>query len=500
MSETEKKIRSLSGSLPTNIRRRESSISESAGRIPPQAVDLEEAVLGAVMLEKNALSEIIDILQPEAFYKESHREIYECIRELFNEGEAIDILTVTNALRKKNKLQFVGGAHTISELTNRVASSANIDYHARIVAEKYILRELIRISSEIQKDAFEASADVFDILDDAEQKLFNVTEGNLKNSYSPMSSLVDQAIRSIEERSKSGEGLSGIPSGFSALDRITNGWQRSDLIIIAARPGMGKTALALTMARNAAVDHKKPAAIFSLEMSSVQLVSRLLSSEARINAEKLRSGNVEDHEIEQINHKTDKLSEAEIYIDDTPGINIFELRAKCRRLKAQKDIQLIVIDYLQLMNGDSSNRKIGNREQEISNISRSLKGIAKELGVPVIALSQLSRAVETRGTSKKPQLSDLRESGSIEQDADQVLFVYRPEYYNIPETEEGMPTDGLAQLLIAKNRHGKTDTVNLKFIKEFATFEDDPGVFTGDAPSGFVTLGSRMNDEDEQVF
>lgn len=441
------------------------------GKIPPQAIDLEEAVLGALMIEKDAISEVVDVLKPDSFYKDENMEIYRAILSLFEKSQPIDILTVTNELRQRGTLEQTGGPFYIGELSNKVGSAANIEYHARIIAEKYILRELIRISSDIQKDAFEETTDVFDLLDKSEQSLFGVAEGNLRSTYDSMSTLIKKAIEQIEELKDKTDGLSGVPSGFTALDRVTSGWQASDLVIIAARPGMGKTSFVLSLARNASVDFNLPIAVFSLEMSAIQLVHRLISSEAGIDAKKLRSGELEGYEWQQLHTNISALSEAPIYIDDTPGLNIFELRAKCRRLKAQHGIQMVIIDYLQLMSGNSENRNT-NREQEISAISRALKGMAKELSIPVIALSQLSREVEKRGGTKKPILSDLRESGSIEQDADQVMFIYRPEYYGLTEDENGNPVNGVAEIIIAKNRHGSVETIPLRFIDKFAKFAE----------------------------
>ena len=408
--------------------------SESLGKLPPQAVDIEEVVLGALMLEQHALSSVIDILKVESFYKEAHQNIYESIVQLFNNSDPVDIKTVVHQLRKNGKLELVGGSYYIADLTTRVNSAANIEYHARIISEQSIKRQLIRISSELVTDAYEDTTDVFQLLDRTEQALFQVSESHIRKNYDKMSSLLTKAISQIEERKNKKDGLTGVPSGFTALDRITSGWQPSDLVIIAARPGMGKTAFVVSAMRNAAIDHGQGVAIFSLEMSSVQLVNRLISAEAELESEKLKRGEMADYEWEQLLHKTSKLSEAPIFIDDTPGLSILELRAKARRLAQQHDIKLLIIDYLQLMSGGDANKNSGgNREQEIASISRALKGIAKELNIPVIALSQLSRAVETRGGDKKPQLSDLRESGSIEQDADMVMFLYRPEYYGITQ-------------------------------------------------------------------
>lgn len=482
-------------------------ITDGLGKLPPQAIDLEEAVLGALMLEKDALSTVIDILKPESFYSDGHKEIYAAIVELFNNSEPVDMRTVANQLRKSGKLEVVGGSYYIAELTSKVSSAANVEFHARIVTEMAIKRELIRVASEIHHEAYEDTTDVFQLLDKTEQSLFEISEANIRKNYDNMRSLMAQAIHELEERKNHKDGLTGIPSGFSALDRVTSGWQKSDLVIIAARPGMGKTAFVVSALRNAAVDFNHAVAIFSLEMSSVQLVNRLISAEAELESEKIKKGNLADYEWEQLIHKTNKLSNAPIFIDDTPALSILELRAKCRRLKAQHDVQLIVIDYLQLMSGDSS-KGGGNREQEIASISRALKGIAKELEVPVIALSQLSRAVETRGGDKRPQLSDLRESGSIEQDADMVMFLYRPEYYGITEDESGLPTIGTGEVIIAKHRNGSLENVNLKFIGKFTKFADldNAGFSGGDFPggggipsefddtSGTITLGSRLND------
>ncbi|NVJ46540.1 MAG: replicative DNA helicase [Cytophagia bacterium] len=456
------------------------------GKLPPQATDLEEAVLGALMLEKDALTNVIDILSPNSFYKDSHKEIYQAIYDLFQASEPIDILTVTSQLRKSGTLEMAGGPYYITQLTNRVSSAANIEYHARIIVEQSIKRELIRISSEIQKDAYEDTTDVFQLLDRMEQSLFEVSEANIRKEYDSMKNIMATALEEIQARKDHQDGLTGVPSGFTALDRVTSGWQKSDLVIIAARPGMGKTAFVVSALRNAAVDHGQGCAIFSLEMSSVQLVNRLISAEAELGSEKIKKGTLAEHEWAQLVHKTANLTKAPIFIDDTPGLSILELRAKCRRLKQQHDIQLVVIDYLQLMSGDSSKSGggSGNREQEIASISRALKNLAKELSVPVIALSQLSRAVETRGGDKRPQLSDLRESGSIEQDADMVMFLYRPEYYGITEDENGMPTQGTGEVIIAKHRNGSLENVQLKFIGQFTKFCDLDMNFGGTATYG----------------
>jgi replicative DNA helicase len=467
-------------------------ISESLGKLPPQAPDLEEAVLGALMLEKNALTSVIEFLRPEHFYSEAHKLIYEAIIDLFKNSEPVDMRTVVNQLRKNGKLELIdgNGAFKIAELTSKVSSAANIEYHARIIIEMAIKRSLIEIASQIHHDAYEDTTDVFELLDKTEQNIFQISDSNLRKNYDTMKSLMFQAIQELQEKKNHKDGLTGIPSGFSKLDRVTSGWQKSDLVIIAARPGMGKTAFIVSALRNAAVDFNYPVAIFSLEMASLQLVNRLISAEAELESEKIKKGNLAEFEWQQLVHKTNRLSSAPIFIDDTPALSILELRAKCRRLKAEHNIQMVVVDYLQLMKGEAG----GNREQEIASISRALKGVAKELNIPVIALSQLSRGVETRGGDKRPQLSDLRESGSIEQDADIVMFLYRPEYYKITVDEDGMPTQGLAEVVIAKHRNGSLENVKLKFIGKYTKFADFDGPVGNENPfSGMITKESRLN-------
>ncbi|WP_432710940.1 replicative DNA helicase [Pedobacter sp.] len=464
------------GQEKSNYTARKTRLNNTAGgmgRIPPQAIDLEEAVLGALMLEKDALSTVIDILKPEVFYQESHKKIFEAIHLLFQKSKPVDILTVTTELRNLGTLEMVGGAYYITNLTNRVASAANIEYHARIISQKYIQRELIRISSEIIQNAYEDTTDIFDLLDHAEKNLFDIAQNNLRRDTQKMDEIIKQSLATLEELRTKTDGLTGVPSGFTDLDRITGGWQKSDLVIIAARPAMGKTAFVLTCARNAAVDFQKPVVVFSLEMSSVQLVNRLISGETEIEQEKIRKGNLAEWEWQQLHSKIGRLTEAPLLIDDTPALNIFEFRAKCRRLKSQYDIQMVIIDYLQLMHGKGEGGG-GNREQEIGSISRALKSVAKELNVPVLALSQLSRAVENRPgqNGKRPLLSDLRESGSIEQDADMVLFLYRPEYYGITEDEQGRSQAGIGEVIIAKHRNGETGIVPLRFIGKYVKFAD----------------------------
>ncbi len=474
------------------------------GKVQPQAVPLEEAVLGALMLDRDALPMVMDILRPDSFYLESHQLIYRAIIRLFERSNPVDLLTVTEEMRKAGDLDKVNGGYYLVELTHRVASAANIEYHARIIAQKHIQRELISVSTRTIRDAYEDTTDVFNLLDEAEKGLFGITQNNLSRSYESMGSLSSRVLKQIEELAGKTDGLTGVPSGFTDLDRLTSGWQPSDLVIVAARPGMGKTAMVLAIMLNAAKDFGKGVAMFSLEMASTQLVQRLISMEAEIPGSKMRNGKLEDYEWQQLQTTVERLNSVPIFIDDTPAINIFELRAKCRRLKMQHDIQLIIIDYLQLMTGASENNRNANREQEIAGISRALKSLAKELNVPVIALSQLSRAVEVRGGSKRPQLSDLRESGSIEQDADIVAFIYRPEYYQILEDENGQSLKGIAEFIVAKHRHGALDTVRLKFTDTFAKFGnlDDPAFaglqdpLAGPFSPSVITMPSRMNEED----
>ena len=470
-------------------------ISLEKGKLQPQAIELEEAVLGAMMIDKKGVDDVIDILQPDAFYKEAHKHIFEAIVQLFTDTQPIDLLTVSSQLKKNAKRELAGGDFYLIQLTQKISSSAHIEFHSRIILQKFIQRSLIRISTEIIEDSYDETADVFDLLDKAESKLYEVTQGNIKRSSETAQSLVLQAKKRIEEIAGQ-EGLSGVATGFDKLDKLTSGWQPSDLIIIAARPAMGKTAFVLSMARNMAIDFNMPVALFSLEMASVQLITRLISSETGLSSEKLRTGKLEKHEWEQLSTKVKNLEKAPLFIDDTPSLSIFDLRAKARRLVSQHGIRIIIVDYLQLMTAGGNSKGGGNREQEISTISRNLKALAKELNVPVIALSQLSRAVETRGSSKRPLLSDLRESGAIEQDADIVSFLYRPEYYKIDEwdDDEASPTAGQAEIMIAKHRNGSIENVRLKFIGHLGKFDnlDDYG-------SGYDDLPSSMN-QDENAF
>ena len=479
-----------------NIQRNVSVFDLEHGKTQPQALELEEAILGALMIDNEALNTVIDIISSHSFYKEAHKEIFRAISNLFASSQPVDLLTVSNELKRNGQLDMIGGDYYLSQLTQKVASSAHIETHARIVVQKHIQRELIKVSSKILKDAYDDTIDVLELLDRAESNLFEIADGNIKKNYDSAQSLIAEAITKIEDIAKR-QGMSGVPSGFSKLDSVTSGWQNSDLIIIAARPGMGKTAFALSMARNIAVDHEIPVGIFSLEMSSVQLITRLISSETELPSEKLRKGDIQDHEWNQLHSKISGLEKAKLYIDDTPSLSVFDLRAKCRRLKSKYDIGVIIVDYLQLMTS-GVDKKSGNREQEISTISRSLKSIAKELDIPIIALSQLNRSVETRGGSKRPLLADLRESGAIEQDADIVSFIYRPEYYNQEVWDDGSedPTEGQAEIIIAKHRNGGLDNIRLKFVARLAKFEN----ISNNNFSGEIESSMNENTKNETPF
>jgi replicative DNA helicase len=460
------------------------------GKKPPQAIDMEEAVLGALMIENSAIVDIQGLLVSESFYLETHQKIYMAIVDLAGRHEVIDIYTVATELKKTDNLEFVGGAYYLSELTGKIGSAAHIEYHAKIIAQKYIQRKLIEISSEIQRESFDDKTDVNDLLDSAQQKVFELAERNMRNEAKPISVVIEKAIEEMEITSARSDGFSGVPSGFTSLDRITSGWQPSSLVIVAARPSMGKTAFVLSMARSVAVDFNRGVAFFSLEMSSIELVKRLMISETGISSEKIKNGKLEDHEWYQLETKIQALSEAPLYIDDTPALSIFEFRSKARRLVQNHKIELIIVDYLQFMTGPPE--KSAMREQEISAISRSLKAIAKELNVPVIALAQLNRNVEMRAGNKRPQLSDLRDSGAIEQDADIVAFIHRPEYYGLYEDEQGNSTVGIAEIILAKHRNGAVGEVKLRFRSEEAKFYDleDPGI----SPQSH-TIGSKMNSD-----
>lgn len=493
------------------------------GKVPPQAKELEEAVLGAIMLEKSAFDTVVEILKPECFYVDANQRIYRAMQGLAIKSLPIDLLTVVEELKFREELDIVGGPYYITKLTNSVVSSANIDAHSRIILQKFIQRELIRISGEIIGDAYEDSIDVFDMLDEAEGKLFEITNNHLRKNFDSIDAVLVKTIQRIEDMRNRQEDITGVPTGFPSMDKLTYGWQNTDLIILAARPSVGKTAFALNLVRSAAMHPTKPTAVgfFSLEMSSSQLVQRILSAESEIWLEKIARGKLEEHEMKQLYKKgIEKLSKAPVFIDDTPALNIFELRAKCRRLKNKHNVGLVIIDYLQLMSGSGDGRN-SNREQEISKISRDLKGLAKELQIPIIALSQLSREVEKRKEGNKiPQLSDLRESGAIEQDADMVMFLYRPEYYDITSNEMGESNKGETYVKIAKHRNGSLDTIKLRALLHIQKFVEDeaggndfgsplPGAGGGggswkpvsgldsggdDGAKLYIQKGSKMND------
>ena len=494
-----------------------------AGKVTPQAVEFEEAVLGALMIDDSAVSNILDFLQPQMFYVTANQHIFNAIKKLFAMTQPIDLLTVTNQLRKDKLLDVVGGAAYLSGLTNRITTAANIEYHARVVMEKFVVRELIHNCNDIITDSYDESNDVLDLLDKAETKIFSIIENNFKRDSKELHQVVTLALNELDKMRQNTDKLQGVPSGIRAIDEKTGGFQKSDLIIMAGRPGMGKTSFVLSIARNAALDHNCPVAFFSLEMSAAQLVQRLFSMESGIETEHIAKGQLTNDEWSRLMNSIGALESSNLIIDDTPALSIFDLRAKCRRLKHKYDIKMVIIDYLQLMQvGSENNNKGGNREQEISQISRSLKALAKELDIPVIALAQLSRAVVTRGGTKRPLLSDLRESGSIEQDADLVLFIYRPEYYKMDtfDDDSQTPSQGLADIMFEKNRHGSTGNVRVRFQSQYTKFSDvETGYYTGsvntfsdtDMPTppgfpgiptnamspspSFITYESSMNDD-----
>ena len=438
-----------------------------AGKLPPQAPELEEAVIGAILLE-DCISSVSLILHPQSFYIQKHSQIYQAVLRLYEKSHPIDLLTIVQELKRTNELDEIGGAYFVSSLTNRVASSSNVEFHARIIQQKFIQREIIRISSQTINKAFEEGCDVFDVLESAEHELYKITAGNIKNDLESTSALVGKAIKEIEKAGQNVDGTSGVPSGIRSIDKITGGWQKSDLIIVAGRPAMGKTAFVISVASNASFQFNKKVAVFSLEMSKMQLIKRLISSEAEINAEYLKTGRLSSEQWNQLNERVERMYSENLFIDDTPSLSVVELKAKARRFKEKFNCELIVVDYLQLMSGEKGSK--GNREQEIAYISRSLKALAKDIDVPIIALSQLSRAVESRGGDKRPQLSDLRESGAIEQDADMVIFLHRPEYYGITEDANGSSTAGYAEAIIAKHRNGATDSASMRFVSQFTKF------------------------------
>ncbi len=445
------------------------NLQDSSGRVPPQAVEVEKYVLGATLIDPEAVSIATEILPADAFYLPKHRKIYQALLDLSAKGQPIDIITVTEQLRATKQLDFVGGISYLDDLTEHVATSANTEHHARIISQKALLRNLIGAMGKRITEAYDPATDAFELLDAAEKDLFSISESQVRRSAKNLKDVVRETIDHIQSIADRPDGLSGVASGFTDLDKLTGGWQDSDLVIIAGRPSMGKTAFALACARNAALASRSPVscAIFSLEMSARQLTQRLLTSEAKVNAQNARTGKLSQNDLHAVVEAAGKLGLAPIFIDDSDGLGILELRAKCRRLKSEHNIGLVLVDYLQLMEGQSRD----NREQEIANISRSLKGLAKELDIPVIALSQLNRNAEDR-KDRRPQLSDLRESGAIEQDADVVAFIYRASYYGIETDKDGHSTKGVAEIIVGKHRNGPTGTVKLNFETDFARFSN----------------------------
>ncbi len=462
--------------------------------IQPQAPELEKVVLGALMVESDAYSLVSEILRPESFYEHRHQLIYQAISALAIQQQPVDILTVTEQLKKTGDLEEVGGPFYVTQLSGMVASSAHIEFHARIIAQKFLARELITFTSNIQTKAFDESLDVDDLMQEAEGKLFEISQQNMKKDYTQINPVIKEAYDLLQKAAARTDGLSGLASGFHALDKMTSGWQNSDLIIIAARPAMGKTAFVLSMAKNIAVNSKVPVALFSLEMSNVQLVNRLIVNVCEITGEKIKSGQLAPYEWGQLDYKIKDLYDAPLYVDDTPSLSVFELRTKARRLVREHNVRIIIIDYLQLMN--ASGMSFGSRQEEVSTISRSLKGLAKELNIPIIALSQLNRGVENRegNEGKRPQLSDLRESGAIEQDADMVCFIHRPEYYKIYQDANGNDLHGMAEIIIAKHRNGAVGDVLLRFKGEYARFQNPDDDMIIPMP-GEELKGSRLNSD-----
>ncbi|MCR5180637.1 MAG: replicative DNA helicase [Bacteroidaceae bacterium] len=468
-------------------------LEDAYGHQQPQNIEMEQVVLGALLIEQDAFSQVAEILKPESFYDHRHQILYVAIQSLNSMQRPVDILTVREYLESKSQLEEAGGLLYLMQLSQNVTSSAHIEYHAKIIAQKALARELITFSSKIQQLAFDTTVDVEDLMQEAETQLFAISQQNMKRDYTQINPVIHEAYEELQKAAARRDGLSGLSSGFAKIDKITSGWQNSDLIIIAARPAMGKTAFVLSMAKRIAVDMRKPVAMFSLEMSNVQLVKRLMINVCEIPGDKMKSGQLESYEWGQLDNRIRQLYDAPFYVDDTPSLSVFELRTKARRLVREHGVQIILIDYLQLMN--ASGMSFGSRQEEVSNISRALKGLAKELNIPIIALSQLNRSVEKRDgdDGKRPQLSDLRESGAIEQDADMVCFIHRPEYYKIFQDEKGRNLRGMAEFIIAKHRNGAVDTVLLRFRSEFARFQDDGDDYVP-MPGEEVSYGSALND------
>ncbi|WP_302954061.1 replicative DNA helicase [Prevotella sp.] len=479
--------------MPENKKSRR--IDNNSIHMQPQAVEIEKMVLGALMIDKDAFSVVSEILHPETFYEPRSQKIYRAIQTLSLNEDPVDIMTVVEELKREGTLDEVGGPGYILELSSHVASSAHIEYHAKVLAQKYLARQLISFASVIETKAFDETVDVDELMQEAEGSLFELSQKNMRQDYTQIDPVVKQAVEILQKAAANKGGLTGIPTGYTKLDDYTAGWQKSDLVIIAGRPAMGKTSFALSLAKNIAVDYNTPIAFFSLEMNNVQLVNRLISNVCEIEGKKILNGQLDDEEWKRLDKNVRKLQAAPIYVDDTPGMSIFELRTKARRLVREKGVKVIMIDYLQLMNANGA--RFGSRQEEVSTISRSLKGLAKELDIPVLALSQLNRTVEGREgiEGKRPQLSDLRESGAIEQDADMVLFVHRPEYYRIFTDEKGNDLHGKAQIIIAKHRKGGTGDVLLNFRGEFTRFENPTDSDKSQIGGGEI-IGSKINGDD----
>jgi replicative DNA helicase len=468
-------------------------INEILGaRVPPHSSDAEMSVLGAMLLDRNAISKVAGLLVTESFYNEANKIIYDAILSMYDRQINVDIITLSDDLVKRDLLETVGGTYYLAEIMSQTPSSANVEFHARIVQEKYLKRSLLNAAGQILENCYDDTVDALDEIDRAEAEVFKIAEKRFSKSYSTLNKLAHDALDMITKfQERDSTGLTGVPTSYTELDNMLGGFQNSDLVIIAARPSMGKTALSLSIARNVAVLNKRPVAYFSVEMAAVQLVVRLLSAEAQINQQKIRTGNISQQDMMKIVNTLGKLAEAPLYIDDSPALSLMELKAKCRRLKAEHKIELVMIDYLQLLHSP----KAESREREISIISGSLKQMAKELDIPVIAMAQLNRSVDSRN-DKRPMLSDLRESGSIEQDADVVMFINRPEVYKIMTYEDNMPTENTAEVIIGKQRNGPTGTVRMAYIKDYARFENL--TFRDDAPpEHFIAQGNSGGFDDE---
>jgi len=475
--------------------RKQQPVDNTYGHLQPQALEVEKAVLGALMIDKDAYAVVCEMLYPESFYEPRNQMIYAAIRDLSMEEKPVDILTVAERLAKNGVLEEVGGPGYVADLSSRVASSANIEYHANIIAQKFLARQLISFASVIETKALDETSDIDDLMQEAEGSLFELSQRNMKKDYTQINPVISQAIQSIQAAAANKDGLTGVATGYHKLDDITSGWQASDLVIVAGRPAMGKTSFALSMAKNIAADYRVPLAFFSLEMSNVQLVNRLISNACEIEGSKILNGQLSPDEWDRLDKRVNNLLDAPLYVDDTPGLSVFELRTKARRLVREHGVKIIMIDYLQLMNANGM--RFSSRQEEVSTISRSLKGLAKELDIPIIALSQLNRGVESREglEGKRPQLSDLRESGAIEQDADMVLFVHRPEYYHIYQDENGRNLRGMAQIIIAKHRKGATGDVLLNFRGQFTRFEnpEDTNIGSMQGNTGGEIMDSSIN-------